>query len=37
MYVSRLDRFVWIETAPARPWIIPLQDPERFVNAIQTD
>lgn len=32
MYVSRLDRFVWIEIPGARPWLITPEDPERFVE-----
>lgn len=34
MYISRLDRFVWIELPDARPWLITPEDPERFVQAL---
>lgn len=34
MYVSRTDRFVWIERAGARPWIITPEDPEAFVRRL---
>jgi hypothetical protein len=33
MYVSRLDRFVWIERGRERPWMITPEDPEGFVQA----
>jgi len=34
MYVSRTDRFVWIERAGARPWLITPERPEAFVRAL---
>lgn len=34
MYVSRTDRFVWIERADARPWLITPERPEAFVRAL---
>jgi Bacterial PH domain len=32
MYVSRLDRFVWIERGSERPWLITPEQPELFVD-----
>jgi hypothetical protein len=34
MYISRTDRFVWIECAKARPWLISPEQPEAFVRAL---
>jgi hypothetical protein len=34
MYVSRTDRFVWIERAGGRPWLITPEKPEEFVYAL---
>jgi hypothetical protein len=34
MYVSRLDRFVWIERGSERPWLITPDQPEAFVTAL---
>jgi hypothetical protein len=34
MYVSRTDRFVWIERTSDRPWLITPDDPEDFVRAL---
>jgi hypothetical protein len=34
MYVSRLDRFVWIERGSERPWLITPDQPEAFVSAL---
>jgi hypothetical protein len=34
MYVSRLDRFVWIERGGERPWLITPDRPEAFVRAL---
>ncbi|MBI4483576.1 MAG: hypothetical protein HY652_11895 [Acidobacteria bacterium] len=34
MYVSRTDRFVWIERASDRPWLITPEQPEAFVRAL---
>jgi hypothetical protein len=36
MCVSRTDRFVWIECAHARPWLITPEQPEAFVTALAT-
>jgi Bacterial PH domain len=36
MYVSRLDRFVWIEQGSERPWLITPEQPEAFVGALTT-
>jgi hypothetical protein len=34
MYISRTDRFVWIECANGRPWLISPEQPEAFVRAL---
>jgi hypothetical protein len=34
MYVSRTDRFVWIERAGDRPWLITPDEPEAFARAL---
>lgn len=34
MYVSRTDRFVWIERVRGRPWLITPEEPEAFVRAL---
>ena len=34
MYVARTDRFVWIERAAGRPWLITPEKPEEFVCAL---
>ena len=34
MYVSRLDRFVWIEHGTERPWLITPDRPEELVRAL---
>jgi uncharacterized membrane protein len=34
MYISRIDRFVWIERVSARPWLITPDQPEAFVRAL---
>ena len=34
MYVSRRDRFVWIERGHERPWLITPDRPEQFVSAL---
>ena len=34
MYVSRTDRFVWIEMTDGRPWLITPDRPEAFVRAL---
>jgi hypothetical protein len=36
MYVSRTDRFVWIERASDRPWLITPDQPESFVRALSS-
>lgn len=34
MYVSRIDRFVWIERPGDRPWLITPEQPEMFVRTL---
>jgi hypothetical protein len=34
MYISRTDRFVWIERVHGRPWLITPEEPEAFVHAL---
>jgi hypothetical protein len=34
MYISQTDRFVWIERAGGRPWLITPERPEAFVRAL---
>ena len=34
MYVSRTDRFVWIDRVDGRPWLLTPEQPEAFVRAI---
>lgn len=34
MYVSRTDRFVWIECRSDRPWLITPDRPDAFVRAL---
>ncbi len=34
MYISRIDRVVWFETAQGMPWIITPDQPEAFVRAM---
>ncbi len=34
MYVSRVDRLVWIERRGGRPWLITPERPEMFVQAL---
>lgn len=34
MYISRTDRFVWIELSGGRPWLITPERPEAFVRAL---
>ncbi len=34
MYVTRMDRFVWIERTDGRPWLITPEEPEEFVRAL---
>jgi hypothetical protein len=34
MYVSRTDRFVWIERKSDRPWLITPDQPDAFVRAM---
>jgi hypothetical protein len=34
MYVSRTDRFVWIERGAERPWLISPENPEAFVRLL---
>lgn len=35
MYVSRTDRYVWIERGAERPWLITPADPDAFVRALR--
>lgn len=35
MYVSRLDRFVWIERGHERPWMVTPENPETFIRALE--
>ncbi len=35
MYITRTDRFVWIERRNARPWLINPDRPEEFVQALK--
>lgn len=37
MYVSRTDRFVWIERTGNRPWLITPEQPEEFVRALASE
>jgi hypothetical protein len=34
MYISRTDRFVWIECARGRPWLITPENSAAFVSAL---
>ena len=34
MFVSRTDRFVWIERRSERPWLITPDQPDAFVRAL---
>jgi len=34
MYISRIDRFIWIELRDNRPWLITPEDPEAFAQAL---
>src|SRR6267142_1983026 len=34
MFVSRTDRFVWIERKSERPWLITPDQPDAFVRAL---
>jgi hypothetical protein len=34
MYISRTDRFVWIDRAGDRPWLITPESPEDFVRTL---
>ncbi len=34
MYVSRTDRFVWIERKRDRPWLVTPEHPEQFVRTL---
>jgi len=36
MFVSRTDRFVWIERRSERPWLITPDQPDAFVRALAT-
>jgi len=37
MYVSRTDRFVWIELGGSRPWLITPEQPEEFARALLSE
>ncbi|MBI5247837.1 MAG: hypothetical protein HY923_11730 [Elusimicrobia bacterium] len=34
MYISRTDRFVWLERGAERPWLITPECPEEFVREL---
>jgi hypothetical protein len=34
MYISAIDRFVWIEVRNGRPWLITPEEPEEFVRVL---
>lgn len=34
MYVSRTDRFVWIDCKNSRPWLITPEHPGDFVHVL---
>jgi len=34
MYITRTDRFVWIERVGGRPWLITPENPDEFVRAL---
>lgn len=34
MYVTRTDRFVWIERRRGRPWLVTPERPDAFVRAL---
>jgi len=36
MYITRTDRFVWIERRNQRPWLISPERPEEFVQALRS-
>jgi len=36
MYITRTDRFVWIERRNQRPWLINPERPEEFVQALRS-
>lgn len=35
MYISRTDRFVWLERGKERPWLISPERPEEFVRDLE--
>jgi hypothetical protein len=37
MYISRVDRFVWIECGGDRPWLITPERPEVFVDLVKVN
>ena len=37
MYISRTDRFVWIELVSGKPWLITPEQPEVLVRALSRD
>jgi Bacterial PH domain len=36
MFVTRTDRFVWIERTRERPWLITPEQPDAFVRALSS-
>ncbi len=34
MYVTRMDRFVWIDRADGRPWLVTPEDPDEFARVL---
>jgi hypothetical protein len=34
MYISRTDRFVWIERDGGRPWVVTPEQPETFIRTL---
>lgn len=37
LFISRLDRYVWIECHRDQPWLITPVEPEAFVRALQSE
>lgn len=36
LYITRTDRFVWIECVGGRPWLITPENPDEFVGALSS-
>jgi hypothetical protein len=36
MYISRIDRFVWIECRTGRPWLITPERPDDFIRTLSS-